>query len=208
MSFLCESVANVLGSCSPGNSPDITTEPAEAVVSAPSSNMTIGKYSYGTPRLHWASDRATLIIGNFCSIAQNVSIYLGNGFGHDIAHVSTYPFGFIHHDKFPNIINHSRNTNGDVIIGNDVWIGDDVRIMSGVTVGDGAIIANNSHVVKNVEPYTLVGGNPARFIKQRFTNSQIDKLLQIKWWNWPDERINQITHLLCGPNINDFINNN
>lgn len=77
--------------------------------------------------------------------------------------------------------------------------------MSGVTICDGAVIACNSHVVKNVEPYTLVGGNPAKFIKYRFTKEQIEKLLEIKWWYWDDDKINNNTHLLCSENIDDFI---
>lgn len=77
--------------------------------------------------------------------------------------------------------------------------------MSGITIGDGAIIANNSHVVKNVEPYTIVGGNPAKTIKHRFTPQQIEKLLQIQWWNWPEEKINKYIPLLCNNNIDEFI---
>lgn len=77
--------------------------------------------------------------------------------------------------------------------------------MSGVTVGDGAIIANNSHVVKNVEPYSMTGGNPARHIKYRFTPEQIEKLLQIKWWNWDDAKIDAHTPSLCSDNIDEFI---
>ena len=77
--------------------------------------------------------------------------------------------------------------------------------MSGVTVGDGAIITNNSHVVKNIEPYTLVGGNPAKLIKYRFTKDQIEKLLEIKWWNWEDGKINQYAPLLCNDDIDKFI---
>ncbi|MGA1049821.1 MAG: CatB-related O-acetyltransferase, partial [Minisyncoccia bacterium] len=96
-------------------------------------------------------------------------------------------------------------TNGDVIIGNDVWFGDNVTIMSGVTLGDGVVIANNSHVVKNVEPYSLIGGNPAKLIKKRFTEEQIDKLLEIKWWNWDDSKINKFTPLLCNQDIDSFI---
>ena len=171
----------------------------------PLDTRAFGKYTYGNPQLHWENNNAKLIVGCFCSIAKDVSIYLGNGFGHDIAYVSTYPFSLIHQTTFPDIINNSRNTKGDVIIGNDVWIGEDVRIMSGVTIGDGAVIANNSHVVKNVEPYSLVGGNPAKLIKYRFTTKQIEKLLEIKWWNWPDQLINQYTHLLCSENIDDFL---
>jgi virginiamycin A acetyltransferase len=77
--------------------------------------------------------------------------------------------------------------------------------MSGVTIGDGAVIANNSHVIKNVEPYSLVGGNPAKLIKFRFSKEQIEKLLEIKWWFWDDEKINKHIHLLCNTNIDEFI---
>lgn len=77
--------------------------------------------------------------------------------------------------------------------------------MSGVHVGDGAVIAANSHVVKNVDPYSVVGGNPAMFIKRRFSNEQIDKLLRIKWWAWGDEKIQNNIHLLCSSNIDTFI---
>jgi virginiamycin A acetyltransferase len=78
--------------------------------------------------------------------------------------------------------------------------------MSGIKIGDGAVIANNSHIVKDVEPYSIVGGNPAKLIKYRFTPEQIDKLLRIKWWDWEDEKINKFTPLLCNINIDDFIN--
>jgi serine acetyltransferase len=77
--------------------------------------------------------------------------------------------------------------------------------MSGITIGDGAVIAANSHVVKNVEPYSIVGGNPAKFIKYRFSPEQIEKLLEIKWWNWEDEKINKYTPLLCNTDIDEFI---
>ena len=77
--------------------------------------------------------------------------------------------------------------------------------MSGIKIGDGAVIAANSHVVKDVEPYALAGGNPAKHIKYRFTKEQIDKLLNIKWWNWTDEKINKFVPLLCSNNIDDFI---
>ena len=86
-----------------------------------------------------------------------------------------------------------------------MWIGANVTVMSGINIGDGAVIANNSHVVKNVEPYSIVGGNPAKFIKYRFTPEQIEKLLEIKWWNWDDEKINKYAPLLCNENIDEFI---
>jgi acetyltransferase-like isoleucine patch superfamily enzyme len=167
--------------------------------------MSVGKYSYGYPTIKWNNPNSKLIIGNFCSIAADVTVYLGNGFGHDSKFVSTYPFGYIHQSIFTNARNNSKNTNGDVIIGNDVWIGENVIIMSGVRIGDGAIIANNSHVVKNVEPYSLAGGNPAKHIKYRFTKNQIDALLKIQWWNWSDEKINRHLDLLTNANIDEFI---
>ena len=76
---------------------------------------------------------------------------------------------------------------------------------SGITIGDGAVIANNSHVVKNVEPYSIVGGNPAKLIKYRFSEDQIKKLLEIRWWDWSTEKINQFCSLLCNENIDQFI---
>jgi acetyltransferase-like isoleucine patch superfamily enzyme len=168
--------------------------------------MSFGKYTYGNPTIMYSNDDTKLVVGNFCSIALYVTIYLGNGRGHDTSFVSTYPFGYIHNNIFTNVTNNSRNTRGDVIIGNDVWIGENVRIMSGVTIGDGAVIANNSHIVKNVEPYSIVGGNPAKHIKYRFTPEQIEKLLTIKWWDWDDEKINKFIPLICSPDIDEFIN--
>ena len=166
--------------------------------------MSFGKYTYGNPIIHWQNDDAKLIIGNFCSIAGNVNIYLGGN--HRTDWVTTYPFGHIHHNTFNLFNGHGHpSTKGDVIIGNDVWIGNNVTIMSGVTIGDGAVIANNSHVVKNVEPYSLYGGNPAKLIKYRFSQEQIEKLLQIKWWYWDDEKINKFLPLLCNNNIDEFI---
>ena len=167
--------------------------------------MSFGKYTYGSPTLLWINENANLVVGNFCSIAGNVNIYLGGN--HRTDWVTTYPFGHIHQNKFNMFSGQGHpTTTGDVIIGNDVWIGNNVTIMSGVTIGDGAVIACNSHVVKNIEPYSLVGGNPAKLIKYRFTQEQIQKLLEIKWWYWDDEKINTFTPLLCNNNIDDFIN--
>lgn len=169
--------------------------------------MSYGKHTYvGTKiKIHSWGETAKLVVGNFCSIADTVHIYLGGN--HRTDWVTTYPFGHVNKHIFNtfNGVGHPT-TKGDVIIGNDVWIGDNVVIMSGVTIGDGAVIANNSHVIKDVQPYSIVGGNPAKFIKYRFTQDQIQKLLDIKWWNWDDETINNFTHLLCNNNIDEFIN--
>lgn len=168
--------------------------------------MSFGKYSYCNSSLQILcnTNNSNFICGKFCSIANNVKIYLGGN--HRIDWVTTFPFG--HRDN--NIFNSFKGlghptTKGDVIIGNDVWIAENVTIMSGVTIGDGAVIANNSHVVKNVEPYSIVGGNPAKLIKYRFTLEQIKHLLEIKWWDWDDEKINNNLHVLCNDNIDNFI---
>ena len=167
--------------------------------------MSYGKYTYGTPNILWKNKDANLVVGNFCSIANNVNIYLGGN--HKTDWVTTYPFGHINQNIFNKFNGEGHpSTKGDVIVGNDVWIGNNVTIMSGVTIGDGVVIANNSHVVKNIEPYSLVGGNPAKLIKYRFTPEQIEKLLVIKWWYWEDDKINNHTNLLCNDNIDEFIN--
>ena len=166
--------------------------------------MLFGKYSYGKPMIFWENENAKLVVGNFCSIAEGVNIYLGGN--HRTDWVTTYPFGHRDKNKFNNFNGEGHpSTKGGIVIGNDVWIGRNATIMSGVTIGDGAVIANNSHVVKNVEPYSLVGGNPAKFIKYRFTQEQIEKLLEIKWWYWDDNKINKFTPLLCNNNIDEFI---
>jgi acetyltransferase-like isoleucine patch superfamily enzyme len=166
--------------------------------------MSYGQYTYGTCNvLNWG-EPYTLKVGKFCSIAANVVVYTGGN--HRTDWVTTYPFGHVNNHIFNTFDGKGcPKSNGDVIIGNDVWIGSNSVIMSGITVGDGSVIANNSHVVKNVEPYSIVGGNPAKLIKYRFSDEQIKKLLEIKWWDWSTEKINQFCPLLCNENIDEFI---
>lgn len=168
--------------------------------------MDIGKYTYGEKNITVRSwgEGAKLRIGAFCSIAGNVKVYLGGN--HRTDWITTYPFGHINKGVFNrfNGVGHPA-TRGDVCIGNDVWIGENVTIMSGVTIGDGAVIANNSHVVKSVEPYSITGGNPARHIRFRFSEEQIAALLAIQWWKWDDTRINNHLTTLCSDDIDAFI---
>lgn len=166
--------------------------------------MSYGRHTYGKAEVSTWDKGANLIVGNFCSIARGLQVFLSGN--HRTDWVTTYPFGHINQNVFNSFSGEGHPlTNGDVVIGNDVWIGANATIMSGVTISDGAVIANNSHVVKNVEPYSVVGGNPAKHIKYRFTQDQIDKLLQIKWWDRDDDKVNEFAPLLCQPDINKFI---
>ncbi|HEY9897974.1 MAG TPA: Vat family streptogramin A O-acetyltransferase [Pantanalinema sp.] len=130
-----------------------------------------------------------LIIGKFCALATGVK-FIMNGANHKLSGISTYPFQ-IFGNGWEKVMPELQDLpfKGDTIVGNDVWIGYEALIMPGVTIGDGAIIASKSVVVGNVPPYTVVGGNPAKVIKQRFSDEIIAALLELKWWDWPVERI-------------------
>jgi acetyltransferase-like isoleucine patch superfamily enzyme len=164
----------------------------------------VGKHTYGLPEIFFPLSGKKLWIGSFCSIGQNVIIFLGGN--HRMDWVSTYPFR-----RFNNIFSQALNItgetsgNGDVVIGNDVWIGYGATILSGVVIGDGAVIAAHSVVTKNVAPYTVVGGNPAKIIRQRFDEGVINQLLQIEWWKWDDNKINDNTRLLNDDKITSFL---
>ena len=117
---------------------------------------------------------------------------------------TTYPFSVTWGKKNGKHINNGT-TKGDVIIGNDVWIGTDAIIMSGVTIGDGAVIGARSLVIKDVPPYTIYAGSPARFIRKRFDDETIRRLMEIKYWDWTEEKIEQMLPLLLSPDVHAFI---
>ena len=131
-----------------------------------------------------------LIIGKFCSIACGAK-FIFNSANHTLSSVSTYPFPIFFEEWGLNIkdVAAAWDNKGDIVIGNDVWIGYEAVIMAGVTVGDGAIIGTRAVVTKDVPPYTIVGGVPAKPIRKRFENEALDELLKIRWWDWPEERI-------------------
>ncbi len=168
------------------------------------SNHSIGRYTYGEPRVIKWGNETKLKIGSFCSIASGVTIILGGN--HRVDWITTYPFNVVFND-FNHIKGHP-STKGDVIIGNDVWIAMNAFILSGVKIGDGSVIAANSVVCKDIPPYTIVAGNPAKEVKTRFDPTIIDKLMTIKWWDWDIEKIKKNVHLLMSDNIEDFIANN
>jgi len=142
-----------------------------------------------------------LIIGKFCAIARGVK-FIMNGANHKLGGISTYPFQIFGNGwekVMPTLADLPYK--GDTVIGNDVWIGYDTLIMPGVKIGDGAIVAARSVVVKDVPPYTIVGGNPAQVIKQRFSSEVIAKLLEIKWWDWPIAHLTQHLDKIVGGEV-------
>ena len=139
---------------------------------------------------HYPINHDRLIIGKFCSIACGAK-FLFNSANHAMAPLSTYPFPlfFEEWDLDRGNVTDSWDNRGDIVIGNDVWIGYEAVILAGVTVGDGAIIGARAVVTKDVPPYTIVGGGPARPIRKRFPEETVSALLQLRWWDWPKERI-------------------
>ncbi|MBC7745800.1 MAG: CatB-related O-acetyltransferase [Flavobacterium sp.] len=169
-------------------------------------NIIVGDYTYyddfenvenfeKNVKYHFDFIGDKLIIGKFCMIASNVT-FIMNGANHLTDSITSYPFAIFGHDWSSAMEGKSYPTKGDTVVGNDVWIGYNSTIMPGIRIGDGAIIATNSTITKDVEPYTIVGGNPAKEIRKRFTEKETMKLLEIKWWNWTIEKITQnLKHL-------------
>lgn len=139
---------------------------------------------------HYPLNNDKLIVGKFCSIACGAKFMFTSG-NHTMKSLSTYtfPIFFDEWELDPVNIRDAWDNKGDIVIGNDVWIGYEAVIMQGVTIGDGAIIGTRALVTKDVPPYTIVGGAPAKPIKNRFSEEIIAKLLEMKWWDWPEERI-------------------
>jgi acetyltransferase-like isoleucine patch superfamily enzyme len=160
--------------------------------------LQVGEFTYGHEYIEVLSwgEGAKLNIGKFCSIARGVRVFLGGN--HNSGRFSTYPFGLINQEIFGSWSHPGHPlTAGNVEIGNDVWIADSVTIMSGVKIGDGAIIAANSHVVRDVGPYEIHGGNPAKYIKSRFSDDVIRRLIKLRWWDLPITAVNEIQDILC-----------
>jgi chloramphenicol O-acetyltransferase type B len=164
--------------------------------------VSVGRHTYGEPQIpSFTGSAVTVEIGSFCSIAANVTLLLGAG--HNTAWVSTFPI----RERFglPGRFQQHPTYRGPTIIGNDVWIGRDVLILDGITIGHGAVIGARAVVTKDVRPYAVVGGVPAREIRRRFTDEQVDALLDIAWWEWADERIIHEVAALNGSDIDYFL---
>lgn len=147
-----------------------------------------------------------LIIGKFCALAKGVK-FIMNGANHKLDGFSTYPF-YIFGNGWEKVVPQPEELpyKGNTVIGNDVWIGYETVIMPGVQVGNGAIIAAKSVVVSDIAPYTIFGGNPAKFIRQRFDDGMIEALLEVAWWNWDIEKITHNLEKIVAADIEALIN--
>lgn len=178
-------------------------------------NIIVGDYTYyddfenvenfeQNVKYHFDFTGDRLIIGKFCMIASDVK-FIMNGANHLTDSLSTYPFAIFGNGWENAMEGKTYPQKGNINVGNDVWIGYNATIMAGVTIGDGAIIATNATVVKDVEPYSIVGGNPAKEIKKRFSDEEIAKLLKLEWWNWDIEKITKNVQNLTDTNVDKLI---
>ena len=158
---------------------------------------------------HYPIHRERLIIGKFCSIACGTK-FLFNCANHTLKSLSTYTFPLFYEEwelEKANITT-AWDNKGDIVIGNDVWIGYEAVIMAGVHIGDGAIIAARAVVTKDVPPYTIVGGTPAKEIRKRFDAEVIQQLLILKWWNWSTDKIRQCLPYIAEGKMDELLTRN
>ena len=158
---------------------------------------------------HYPIHQEKLIIGKFCSIACGTK-FLFNCANHTLKSLSTYTFPLFYEEwelEKSNITT-AWDNKGDIVIGNDVWIGYEAVIMAGVHIGDGAIIAARAVVTKDVPPYTIVGGTPAKEIRKRFDAEIIQQLLLLKWWNWSTDKIRQCLPYIAEGKMDELLTRN
>ncbi len=161
----------------------------------------LGTGTYGMPKVHDDEEGTTLRIGSFCSISSEVQIFLGKN--HRIDWISSYPFpAFFEEAQQIKKFGVSR---GDVTIGSDVWLCANCIILSGVTIGHGAVIGAGALVSRDVAPYSIVAGNPARHVRWRFDESIRQNLLATKWWDWPETELRGIVEILCSDRVDDLL---
>ncbi|MGN7864562.1 type B chloramphenicol O-acetyltransferase [Chryseobacterium sp. 22458] len=186
-------------------------------------NIIAGKYSYYSGYYHGHSfddcaryllpdrnDVDKLIIGSYCSIGTGASFIMCGNQGHRHDWISSFPFFYMSEVEFFQNSKDAFELAGDTVIGNDVWIGTEAMVMPGITIGDGAVIGSRALITKDVEPYTIMGGNPAKSIKKRFSEHHIDLLLEMKWWEWDERILKDAMPILCSADIDalyDFYKN-
>lgn len=176
-------------------------------------NIVVGRYSYYSGYYHGHSfddcarfllphpDADKLIVGSFCSIGSGAAFIMAGNQGHRHDWASSFPFFYMPEmPEFAGALDAFAPA-GDTIIGNDVWIGTEAIVMPGVRIGHGAVIGTRALVTRDVEPYTIIGGNPGKPIRKRFDENQIAMLLEMEWWDWPEEQLKAAMPLLCSGDI-------
>ena len=176
-------------------------------------NIIVGRYSYYSGYYHGHSfedcaryllsdDGADkLIIGSFCSIGSGAAFIMAGNQGHRNDWISTFPFFWMPDvPAFAGAANGFESA-GDTVVGNDVWIGSEAIIMPGIKIGDGAVIGTRSLVTRDVEPYAIVGGNPAKVIRKRFDDPDIHMLCELMWWDWTDAQLREAMPILTSNDI-------
>lgn len=164
-------------------------------------NHRIGQGTYGDLEVLSWGEGTTLTIGSYTSVAAGAQVFLGGE--HRIDWVTTYPFTVLW-ESAKHYTGHPK-TKGNVVIGSDVWIGTEALILSGVTIGDGAVIGARAVVTRDVPPYAVVAGNPARFVKYRFEPQIIHRLLALRWWDWEEPQIIKAMPELLDKRIERFL---
>ena len=165
--------------------------------------LVMGNMSYYAPNvIKFKGDTGRVIVGNFASVAPDADFYVGGL--HRVEWVSLYGLRAMldlpgaYEDGFT----HGR---GDIVVGSDTWVTNGCTVMSGVTIGDGAVVGTKAVVAKDVRPYAIVVGNPAKEIGRRFSDEQVEALLRIKWWDWPTELVKERVDALSSPDVDAFI---
>jgi acetyltransferase-like isoleucine patch superfamily enzyme len=163
----------------------------------------IGAFTYGDPRVRFPETGAKLRIGRYCSIADAVEIFLGGN--HRTDWISTYPFSALR-NRWPEAPRdrEAHVTRGDVTIGHDVWLGSGAVVLSGVSIGHGAVIGARAVVTRDVPPYAIVAGNPAKQVRLRFDEETIAHLLEAAWWDLPPRLVGEIIPLLQSARIEEM----
>ncbi len=176
-------------------------------------SIIVGRYSYYSGYYHGHSfndcarfllpdegaDR--LIVGSFCSIGSGAAFIMAGNQGHRNEWISTFPFFFMPEVPAFSGARNGYKPAGDTVIGNDVWIGSEAIIMPGIRIGDGAIIGTRALVTRDVEPYAIVGGNPAKTIRKRFGGHEIGLLLEMRWWDWPDDHLKKAMPIMTSEDV-------
>jgi acetyltransferase-like isoleucine patch superfamily enzyme len=187
----------------PDDSPQVRYGIPEHLRHPPDDLLTVGDHTIGRPTIEWyAGDTARVVVGKYCSLHHTAVIFVGGEHRGDWVTTAALREILRLPGRFESGLPHTR---GDVVLGNDVYLGYEAFVRSGVTIGDGAIVAARAVVTRDVEPFAIVAGNPARLVKYRFDEPLREALLRIRWWDWPEEKVIEYVDSLSNPDVAAFV---